>query len=138
MPIIQAKSDEEILASYTVMKQLRPHLQKESYVNEIKQLQLQYGYNLITMIQDGAVKAAAGYRISSSLAWGKYLYVDDLITDEDSRTNGYAAQLFDWLEEELHRNNCVSIHLDSGVHRHDAHRFYLNRKMRITSHHFQS
>jgi hypothetical protein len=28
------------------------------------------------------------------------------------------------------------LHLDSGVRRFDAHRFYLNKRMNISSHHF--
>jgi len=65
------------------------------------------------------------------------LYVDDLITDELNRSKGFAKQLFDWLDEESKKNECIGMHLDSGVHRYDAHRFYLNRKMRITCHHFE-
>lgn len=68
---------------------------------------------------------------------GEILIVDDLITDEKYRSRGFAKQLFDWLDEELTKNHCVGIHLDSGVHRYDAHRFYLNRKMNITCHHFE-
>jgi hypothetical protein len=82
-------------------------------------------------------KAVAGYRFCDSLAWGKHGYVDDLITDENNRSTGCAKQLFDWLDEELKKHHRVGMHLDSGVHRYDAHRFYLNRKMRITCHHFE-
>ncbi|GIQ71554.1 hypothetical protein XYCOK13_43780 [Xylanibacillus composti] len=85
------------------MKQLRPHLEEKTFVERIKYLQTKYGYKLITFVEDGEVKAASGFRICDSLAWGRYLYVDDLITDETSRSKGYASQLFDWLEEELLR-----------------------------------
>ncbi|WP_438351025.1 GNAT family N-acetyltransferase [Paenibacillus sp. FA6] len=137
MPVIITKTDEEILTTYTLMKQLRPHLEEETYLSKIRKLQLEYGYKLIVIFESGKAKAAAGYRICDSLAWGKYLYVDDLITDQESRSSGYAKQLFDWLDEELKKNQCVGMHLDSGVQRHDAHRFYLNRKMNIICHHFE-
>lgn len=137
MPIILAETDEEILGSYKLMKQLRHHLEEETYLARIRQLQREYGYRLIILIEDGEAKASAGYRMCDSLAWGKYLYVDDLITDEASRSNGYANQLIDWLEKELKKNKCVAMHLDSGVHRYDAHRFYLNKKMKISCHHFE-
>ncbi|REK52228.1 MAG: GNAT family N-acetyltransferase [Thermobacillus sp.] len=119
------------------MKQLRPHLIEETYLKTIRQLQDEHGYRLIAIFEDGKAKAAAGFRICSSLAWGKYLYVDDLITDEQNRSRGFAKLLFDWLDEEVKKNECAGIHLDSGVHRHDAHRFYLNRKLKITCHHFE-
>lgn len=137
MPIIIAKSDEQILSTYPLMKQLRPHLKKENYLEQIKTLQSDDGYRLIVYMEDETPKAAAGYRMAKNLAWDKHIYVDDLITDVQSRGRGYAEDLFNWLEEEVKRNNCVALHLDSGVQRHDAHRFYLNRKMNISSHHFQ-
>lgn len=137
MSVIIANVDEEILATYTLMKQLRPHLKEETYLNKIKQLQLEFGYKLIVIFVDGEAKAAAGFRICDSLAWGKHLYVDDLITDQDSRSRGYANQLFDWLDEEINKEHCVGMHLDSGVQRHDAHRFYLKKNMKITCHHFE-
>jgi GNAT superfamily N-acetyltransferase len=136
MVVQMVHTDSEIQSTYALMKQLRPHLQEETYVRQIKRLQAEYGYTLIAIYENGEAKAAAGYKICESLAWGKYLYVDDLITDEHSRSKGYAKQLFDWLDEQLIKQQCVGMHLDSGVHRHDAHRFYLNRKLRINAHHF--
>jgi hypothetical protein len=44
--------------------------------------------------------------------------------------------MLDWLEEEGKRRGCGQIQLDSGVHRHDAHRFYFREGMRISSYHF--
>jgi len=137
MSVTIVKADEEILATYALMKQLRPHLKEQIYVEKVKRLQQEYGYKLIAIFENGEAKAAAGFRICDSLAWGRYLYVDDLITDQDSRSSGYAKQLFDWLEDEGKINKCAAMHLDSGVLRHDAHRFYLKRKMNIAGYHFE-
>ena len=44
-----------------------------------------------------------------------------------------------WLRENLawaRKRECAELHLDSGVQRFGAHRFYLNHRMDITSHHF--
>nr|WP_281278936.1 GNAT family N-acetyltransferase [Paenibacillus kobensis] len=65
------------------------------------------------------------------------MYVDDLITDSNTRSRGYAKLLFDWLEQQAKEAGCGQLHLDSGAQRHDAHRFYLNRKMIIAAYHFQ-
>ncbi|WP_199615278.1 GNAT family N-acetyltransferase [Paenibacillus alkalitolerans] len=130
-------TDSDIMETFAVMKQLRPHLSADEYAAQIKRMQDLYGYKLLAVVENNRVKSVAGYRLSESLAWGKYLYVDDLITDENSRANGYAALLLDWLEAEAEKCGFDQFHLDSGVHRHDAHRFYLKRKMKISSHHFQ-
>ncbi|SES08738.1 Acetyltransferase (GNAT) family protein [Gracilibacillus ureilyticus] len=137
-PIIkEMKTDEEILSTFPTVKQLRPHLTEYEYIEKINRLQASYGYHIVAVIDDKEVKAAAGYRITESLAWGKYFYLDDFITHEASRRNGYAGILWDWLIDQANVNNCEQFHLDSGVHRHDAHRFYLKGGLDITCHHFQ-
>ena len=91
--IAVAETDEDINATFALMKQLRPHLDEQTYLGKIKELQLEYSYNLIAIFESGEAKAAAGFRICNSLAWGKYLYVDDLITNEESRSREYANAL---------------------------------------------
>jgi len=131
------KSDSEILSTFSTFKQLRPHLTEDKFLEKIKRLQDKYDFNLVTVIENDEVKAAAGYRITESLAWGNYFYVDDLITNEKSRRKGYAKILWDWLISQAKENGCEQFHLDSGVHRHNAHRFYLKGGLDITCHHFQ-
>jgi GNAT superfamily N-acetyltransferase len=131
------QTDEEIMSTFRTIKQLRPHLIEDDFLEKIKRMQATYGYHLVAVIEDDEVKAAAGYRVTESLAWGKYFYVYDLITDEGSRRKGYAKTLWDWLIEQAKINNCEQFHLDSGVQRFDAHRFYLKGGLDITCHHFQ-
>jgi GNAT superfamily N-acetyltransferase len=137
-PIVKImRSDSEILSTFSTFKQLRPHLTEDKFIRKIRRLQDNYGFNLVVVIENDKVNAAAGYRITESLAWGNYFYVDDLITDEKSRRKGYAKVLWDWLISQAKENDCEQFHLDSGVHRHDAHRFYLKGGLDITCHHFQ-
>ncbi|MEH7440563.1 GNAT family N-acetyltransferase [Neobacillus drentensis] len=131
------ETDAEIMSTFNTFKQLRPHLLEGDFLERIKRLQETYGYHLVAVIEGDEVKAAAGYRVTESLAWGKYFYVDDLITNEGSRRKGYAKTLWDWLIEQAKGNECEQFHLDSGVHRFDAHRFYLKGGLDITCHHFQ-
>jgi predicted GNAT superfamily acetyltransferase len=98
------------------------------------------GYRLVASFDDGERDAAAvaGFRIEEKLAWGRFVYVDDLVTAADRRGRGHADRLFEWLYEEAARERCTQFHLDSGVgpDRADAHRFYFRHGMRITSYHF--
>ncbi|MDQ1144099.1 GNAT superfamily N-acetyltransferase [Bacillus sp. SORGH_AS 510] len=128
---------QKLCRRFCTVKQLRPHLGEDDFLIKIKRMQATNGYHLVAVIEDNEVKAAAGYRVTESLAWGKYFYVDDLITDEVSRRKGYAKTLWNWLIEQAQIQGCEQFHLDSGVHRHDAHRFYLKGGLDITCHHFQ-
>lgn len=135
MRIQFANTKEQIAGCYPVMAQLRPHLSQEDYLDQIKR-QESFGYHLVYLDEKNMVRAVAGFRISECLAWGKYLYVDDLVTNAEDRSKGYGDLLFDWLVNHAKENGCDQFHLDSGVQRFNAHRFYLRKKMIISSHHF--
>jgi GNAT superfamily N-acetyltransferase len=69
-------------------------------------------------------------------AWGKHMYVDDLVTAERHRSTGAGARMMDWLKSYARAHGCRQLHLDSGVQRFGAHRFYLREGFNIGSHHF--
>jgi GNAT superfamily N-acetyltransferase len=96
----------------------------------------EHGYRLVYILDNEQVVAAAGYRVAEFLAWGKTFYIDDLITISSARQKGYGGALLDWLLAEAKKLGCEQFHLDSGTHRHDAHRLYMSRKLKISSHHF--
>ena len=135
MPILIAESDEQVRACFPVVAELRPHLTQTDFCERVKRQQ-QQGYCLAFLQVDNEVKSIAGYRIGEFLAWGKILYIDDLATLSNTRGQGYARQLLDWLKEQAKLAQCDQIHLDSGYQRHDAHRLYLNYGFRLSSHHF--
>lgn len=135
MPIALATTREEILRCFPVMAELRPHLKEVEFVVRI-QRQQRAGYQLAFLEDKRRVMAMAGYRYSESLSWGKFMYVDDLVTTEKSRSKGYGQRLFKWLVNEAKSRDCDQLHLDSGVQRFGAHRFYLASRMDIIAHHF--
>lgn len=131
----QACSIEQIQSCYNVMRQLRPHLEEAPYIEQV-QRQLTQGYHLAYLEVDGVVRACAGFRILEFLAWGKVLYIDDLVTDSAMRKNGLASVLLKWVLEQAKAEQCDQVHLDSGPQRHDAHRLYLNHGFTIIGYHF--
>jgi GNAT superfamily N-acetyltransferase len=128
--------EEKIRATYPVMSQLRCHLTEQQYVEAVLRQQQNSPYQLAVLSEDGRVCCLAGYRISECLAWGKFLYVDDLVSDGNLRSKNHGKQMMQWLVEEAIKNGCKQLHLDSGVQRHGAHRFYLRERMDITCYHF--
>lgn len=134
--IKQVETDGDIASCYAVMSQLRPHLVAEDFPGLVR-AQMQEGYRLACALDAGEVAAVAGYRISHSLSWGKYLYVDDLVTDAARRSRGIGKALLQWLVEEARRHHCQEFHLDSGTQRKDAHRFYEREGMDMIAYHFK-
>jgi GNAT superfamily N-acetyltransferase len=130
-------SDEQILATRDVMLQLRPHLTVEEYLPMVKRIMQSEGYRLAALYEKEAVRAVAGFRFMEKLSSGKTLYVDDLNTDERQRSRGHGKALLDWLKAEATANGCAELHLDSGVRREDAHRFYFRERLTVNAYHFR-
>ena len=68
-------TDQELASSFSVMKQLRPHLQRDSYLHRIRKMQRDHQYRLLAVLDQKKVVALAGFRIAENLAWGRYMYV---------------------------------------------------------------
>jgi len=130
-----AESDAEISACYPVMHELRPHIGETEFVTRVRRLQ-EGGYRLVCLRVDEAPVAVAGMRIGENLAWGRFLYVDDLVTAERHRSKGYGQALLEWIEHYAGEARCSEVHLDSGLQRQDAHRFYEREGVAKTGFHF--
>jgi N-acetylglutamate synthase-like GNAT family acetyltransferase len=135
MSIQLATSDAQISQCFEVLNQLRPHLQQSEFLAQV-QRQQQSGYQLVFLEQANQVVAVAGFNMGECLAWGKFMYVYDLVVAESMRSQGHGQQILQWLVDFAKSHSCQQLHLDSGVQRHAAHRFYLQQLMDITSHHF--
>ncbi len=134
--IAEALTRAEILRCFPVMRQLRTHCKDEEKFVEQVERQRAAGYRLAFLEDGSAVRAVAGYRMMESLYAGRFCYVDDLVTDATGRSLGQGGALFDWLVAEARVAGCGKLELDSGVQRFAAHRFYLTKRMIISSHHF--
>jgi GNAT superfamily N-acetyltransferase len=130
-----AESDTDIARCFPVTAQLRPHLLEADFVARVRRMQRE-GFHLAFLESDGVVRAVAGYRFQDKLFSGLNLYVDDLVTDAAERSRGHGRALLAWLVTQARARGCDNFELDSGVQRHDAHRFYLRERMKISSYHF--
>ncbi len=133
--IAHADTAASITRCFPVMSQLRTHLTEAEFVARVQHQQTT-NYRLAYLEADSRVRAVAGYRIGDGLAWGRFCYVDDLVTDEQDRSLGFGRRLFDWLVDRAKEAGCQQFELDSGVQRFAAHRFYFTQRMSISCYHF--
>jgi GNAT superfamily N-acetyltransferase len=127
--------------AFKAMRALRTDLADEdAFVRAVDDVQRPEGYRLAGVFEEGErdALAVAGFRTAHSLAWGHYIYVDDLSTLPEARRRGYGRELLNWVIDEGRRFGCDQLHLDSSVEldRADAHRLYLNAGLVIAAHHF--
>jgi GNAT superfamily N-acetyltransferase len=130
-----AKSDAELERISGVLLQLRPAFNPLTLAAQIKQ-QMSAGYQVAYVESDGEVLCVAGFVVGTKLAWGKHIYVDDLVTSATRRSLGTGATMISWLKSHARELGCTQLHLDSGVQRFGAHKFYLREGFSISSHHF--
>jgi GNAT superfamily N-acetyltransferase len=130
-------SDEQILATFPVMSQLRPAVKAADYLPQVRRMMASQDYHLVAVWEGETVRAVAGYRFMEMLYYGQFMYVDDLVTDAAYRSHGYGQALMDWLKAEARSHGCEQLQLDSGVQREDAHRFYFREGLTINCYHFR-
>ena len=131
-----ATTPESIACCFAVMHELRPALKRvEEFVARVQQQQAE-GFQLAFLEREGGIVTVAGFRLQHMLASGLTLYVDDLVTGEEFRSQGNGKRMLDWLIAYAREQGCDTFSLDSGTHRQEAHAFYFREDMRISSFHF--
>jgi GNAT superfamily N-acetyltransferase len=137
LEIKEARDAAALRRIHPVIQLLRPHIRTvDDLIERAQRQQKMSDWRLIYVEDAGAPVAVASFRISEWLAWGKALYVDDLVALESHRGRGFAEALMLWMEDLARREGCCEFHLDSGTHRLGAHRFYHRLKLSISSFHF--
>ena len=136
--VAHAQTDEEIAATFEVMRQLRPDLAPDRYVAQVRSLMDSEGLRLLAVIDEGTVRGVAAYRFMQMLYCGRLLYLDDLVVDERVRSRGYGARLLDRLRAEGRAQGCSEMQLISRVTREQAHRFYFREGFGIECFHFRT
>jgi GNAT superfamily N-acetyltransferase len=126
-----AREEEEVRRCWPAFKELRPHLQSEEELVARWRVQTAEGYQIIYIAEGERVPAAAGYRFLNTLAWGKVLYLDDLVALQSSQGAGLGTALLKYLQDEARRLGCDALHLDTGYQRHLAHRAYFRNGFRM-------
>jgi GNAT superfamily N-acetyltransferase len=134
--IREAVSDEDFRGAARVIRELRPLKSVEEILAAIGR-QRPAGYRLFIGVRGDAVVGSAGFRTGENIAWGRFLYVDDLVVDPAERSRGIGAALLAALRAEARRLGCAELHLDTNVSRAGAHRFYEREGLEWTSRHYR-
>lgn len=121
---------------FKVMSQLWSSLTEKEFIEKNQSLAEDYNYKLAFLKKENEIKTVAGFRIIEDFAFGKVLYIDDLVSNQSNRSQGYGRAMFDWLSNYARENNCCAIHLNARVDRTKAHKFYFSCGMHIRGYHF--
>lgn len=125
--IKELQTENEIIEAFSVMKQLRKHLDEETYLDLVLDAKDKDRYKMFALIDGREIVAVIGFKPMITLYYGRFVWVCDLVTDANKRSKGYGEKLLKYVHEWAKENNYESVALSSGLERADAHRFYEGR-----------
>lgn len=112
-------------------RQLRPEIPKDYRCHILKMMA--EGVLLLTGTEGERVHSLALFRIFETTLGARRLYIDDLVTDVESRSRTIGSQTIAWIERHAAEAGCSLSTLDSGPQRSAAHRFYMKQGYAITA-----
>ena len=121
---LRAIAPADLEACYPLMRQLRAHLTSLDEFRARWLRQSESGYRGLALWVDGRPRALAGFRVLENFVHGRFLYVDDLVTDAGERGRGHGERLLARLKAEGEALGCGKLVLDTGLDNALAHRFY--------------
>lgn len=114
----------DVRRCFPLIAQLRPHLVSEAEFVARWRRQTASGYRLVAIFEERQAIALAGFRVQENLVHGRFLYVDDLVTDNARRSGGYGERLMQHMREQAHELGCSKLVLDTPLSNALGHRFY--------------
>ncbi|AEK60744.1 GNAT family N-acetyltransferase [Collimonas fungivorans] len=130
------ESDTDLEASFSVMKELRPHLSDRATYGAQVARQRTQGYRLLAAWSDGAIVGLAGYRLQDNLIYGRFVYVDDLVVTASLHRSGLGERLLQAARQQAVALRCKHFVLDTGLHMALAQRFYFRQGLLAKGMHF--
>jgi GNAT superfamily N-acetyltransferase len=130
------ETNHDFHAAFTVMRELRPHLvDADGFMAQVER-QAHQGYRLLAAWQGTEVVGLAGYRHQENLIYGRFIYIDDLVTTASVRSSGVGAALINAVREEAYRHGCRQLILDTALGNSLAQRFYFRQGLLSRALHF--
>jgi ribosomal protein S18 acetylase RimI-like enzyme len=124
-----AESDAEVLACWPVMWQLRPALTgPDEFAERVRRMRAD-SYRILAAWQGDTVVALGGYHFMDNFIYGRFLYVDDLVTLDTARGQRWGERLIAAMTRIAEQTGCGSIVLDTALSNALAQRFYFRQGM---------
>lgn len=137
MKITHIEHDDDALhAAFSVMKELRPHLDDPAgFAARIRHQRAQ-GYRLLAAYREQTIVGVAGYRQQDNLLYGRFVYVDDLVVAHTLQRAHIGSGLLQDVRNEAMHLHCDHLVLDTGLHMALAQRFYFRQGLLARGMHF--
>lgn len=130
----QIAGSEWLMRAERIHRQLRPHLPAD-YPEKMRRVL--EAARMALAVENDAVLGLAVYRWHENTFDGLKFYIDDLVTDDERRSEGVGHALVAHLEEAARNLGASGLVLDSGTQRTQAHKFYFREGFVIPAFNFK-
>jgi GNAT superfamily N-acetyltransferase len=122
--MIREIAENEILRVYAVLKELRPHISEEEFVEIYKHAHEADDYTFYGYFVNNDCVGLMGLRYLNDYVHRFHLYIDDLVVSKDHRSQQIGAKLLKFAEALALKKSCTGLRLSTGVDNKDGMRFY--------------
>lgn len=132
--------ENETTLAFSILVRRYPHIRDmQRFTNWMGQQRTE-GYRLLGLFEHGKANAVAvcGFRILHNLAFGRYLYLDDLATGDGSVDQDVAVELLEELKRIAIELDCTAIHALApvSIDNTPSHRLLIKAGFVLSHHYF--
>lgn len=132
---IRELTAQEMQLLYPLVEQLNDDLEQEQFTIYLADM-LENRYRCVGAWGEGKLLGAMGFWVSTRFWTGKFLEIDNVVTDEAARGRGIGAKLAKWVDEEAERLGCSRVIAAVYTRNNAAHRFYARERYDILGFYF--
>lgn len=114
MSIREARSDADYHMAYTIIRQLFPHLDMQTYARRMFVARAT-GYRMFVGEMDKQVVGVIGVIANHNLHDGFVTYIEHVVVDKKHRGHGYGSELIRFAEDRAREEGCYLIELDTDT-----------------------
>lgn len=133
--IREIKNRKEMLGQYPLLCQLSPGLKKAAYKTMLKDM-LAHRYRMAGVFDGKKCVGLSGFWISTKIYSGKYVELDNVVIDQEYRSQGIGKLVCHWILKEAKRKGCKTAMLDAYLSNEAGHRFYEREGFYKEGYHF--
>ncbi len=124
MEFNEIKSLDQARNIYPLIKELREHLDEETFLKLFALAQSESAYQLLAAYEGSECLGLMGFRFLTDFVHGRHLYIDDLGVSEAHRSRGLGRQFLEKAKQIAAQNGCQRLRLCTGLQNEKAKTFY--------------
>jgi len=123
--------ENQIKEAYPLMSKLRTHLSLEDYIELVTEAMEKDNYEMYGLYIGDNLASVIGFQSMTTLYYERFIWICDLVTDDNYRSLGYGEHLLTHIESLSKEKGYEAIALSSGLQK-NMHTVFMKIKCHTT------